>query len=422
MHVQAEEVARKVVEEVARKKAAVSEPVAELNVASAAGTLPPPPPRHLEAELRQLSQRFVLCQPGFRFLSSADLEDDECTWAEPMESQVFLRELPHLHRDLLVSAGNPVLSALAQDVAGADMRLTEALANFAYAHAQASTPDVAAATPSLFRLDTGLLASNPLPLVGFRPELAFPPFCGAVPVVSGSFFNTSSRQALVLVRDAAGKTFPVHAPRHDVAQFNTDCRDAYRRYGPVDEGNGRPRVVSAASSRTAAAPSGSAALEAAPQPIGFDDAVLTADDAHQHESDGLGGRRQPPPQPRDFVSAQESDGLGLRRQPPRRGSSDAAVATPTRPESAPRAPLVSPTHVTPAKYYRKRMVPKQAQHLVMVNDMMTKLEEHRVTGFGRAAQYGDWGYDDISKRKTLSAEGLAVRLGFDVPLRLHACV
>ena len=422
VHVQAEEDARKDAEEGARKKAAVSEPVAEPNVASAAGTLPPPPPRHLEADLRELSERFVLCQRGFRDLSSGDLQNAECTWAEAIESQVFLREQPHLHRALLDSAGNPVLSALARDVAGADMRLTEALANFANAHALASAPGVAAATPGLFRLDTGLLASNPSPPVGFRPELAFPPFCGVVPVCSGSFFDSTCRQALVLVRDVAGMTYAVHAPRQDVAQFNSDCRAAQRRYGPVDDGLGRSRVVSAAASRTTTAPSGSAALEAAPQPSGFDDAVLTADDAHQHDSDGLGGRHQLPRPRRVVGSAQESDGLGGRRQPLRRGSSDAAVATPTRPEPTPPAPLVSPTNVPSGKYYRKRMIPKAAQQSSMVNDMMLKLEEHRIGGFGRSGQYGDWGYDDVAARKTLSAEGLAVRLGFDVPLRLHARV
>jgi hypothetical protein len=249
VHVQAEEDARKSAAEGARKAATES----ELHVASAAGTVLPPPAGRLEADLRELVHQFVICQPEFRELSSGDLENPDHTWAELLESFVLLREQPHLPRALLDSAGNfagnPVLAALAQDVAGADTRLTEALANFANAHASASAPAVKAASPGLFRLDAGPLASSPLPPMGFRHEPAHSSFCGIVPVDSGSFFDNTCRQSLVLVRDASGMTFAVRAPRQDVAQFNSECRQAYRRYGPVDEGIGQPRVASAAASR-----------------------------------------------------------------------------------------------------------------------------------------------------------------------------
>ncbi len=145
---QAEEDARKLAAEGACRKVAES----ALNVAPAVGILPPPP-RPLEADLRKLVDGFVLCQHGFRDLSSGDLEDPERTWAEAIESHVYLREQPHVARALLDAAGNyvgnPRLAALAQDVAGADARLTEALAEFAIAHASASDPTFRATVPGL---------------------------------------------------------------------------------------------------------------------------------------------------------------------------------------------------------------------------------------------------------------------------------
>jgi len=428
VHVQAEEDARKELAGGARMAAAES----ELHVASSAGNLGnllPPPPRRLEADLRKLYHGFVFSQPAFCDLSSGDLENPELTWADTIESQVFLREQPHLSRALINSAGNyagnPELAALAQDVAGADTRLTEALSIFANAHASASAPDVRATVPGLFRLDPGLLASNPLPPMGFRPELAHKSFCGIAPVCSGDFFDNTCRHSLVLVRDASGRTFAVNAPRQDVAQFNSDCRETYRRHGPDDERIGLPCVVSDAGSRTAAALSGSTALEAAVQPTRLDDDVFPADDAFQHDTTpdrrqrGQQPATQGPSPPRLAVeSAPESD--RPRRQPPRLAS---VVATPTRPEPGPRAPLVSPTSaVVAGKFQRKRFFLKKAQFTLMAADMMKELEVYRIKGFGRAGKYGHFGYDDPQEGKTLSADGLAVRLGRDVPLRPHARV
>ncbi len=74
--------------------------------------------------------------------------------------------------------------------------------------------------------------------------------------------------------------------------------------------------------------------------------------------------------------------------------------------------LVFPTSALPVRFYRKRMVLKANQLTIMVNDMMRELEVHRTpVGFGRAGEYGHFGYDDSANGKTLSAEGLAVRLG-----------
>ena len=422
MHVQAELDARKEAAEGARHKAAASGP----NVASAVGTLLAPPPRDLEADLRKLSQQFVLCQHGFRNLDLGDLDNADCTWAELFESQVVLREQTHLPRALLDSVGHPILSPLAREVAAADKRLTEALANFANAHASASDPAVRATIPGLFRLDAGILALKQPPPVGFRPELAHSPFLGIVPVVSGSVFDNTCPLSLVLVRDTFGRTFAVHAPTQEVAQFNGDCKTTYRHHGAVDEGVGRPRVDSAAPSRTAAALSGSMVYEHALQPIGFDDDVSTAHDDYQH--DRIPDRNQqhqqaatpglsPPRHP--VESAQESDRPGGRRQSLRVASS---VATPTRPEPGPHVPLVSPINGSGAKFHRKRMVPKATQLFLLVNDMMLELERHRVKGFGRALEYGNFGFDDAASGKTLSPEGLAVRLALMCPLRMHARV
>ena len=409
---QAEQDARKAAaaEEAARKAAAES----ALNVPPAAGILPPPPRPLLEAELRKLVDGFVLCQPGFRELtSSGDLEDPELTWADTLESLVYVREQPHLPRALLDAAGNyagnPQLAARAQDVAGADARLTEALAEFAIAHASASDPAFRATVPGLFRLDPGLFSSSKsVPRLGFRPELAHGSFCGVVPVGSGSFFDATCRDALVLVRDASGKTFAVHAPRSDVAQFNSDCRQAYRRYGPVD-------------ARIGGAPSGSTFYEDARQPIVLDpdDDVWTADDAYQPDrtldrrQEHLQSSTQGLSPPRAVESAQESDRLGGRRQLPRQASA-AVVDTPTRPEHGLRDRLLSPTNAVPEvalKFYRKRINLKPAQLTIMVNDMMLELKVHNNhAGFGRAGEYGQFGYDDSASGKTLSPEGVAVRL------------
>jgi hypothetical protein len=412
--VQGEEDARKLAAEGASRKFAES----ALKVAPAVAILPPPPPCPLEADLRKLVDGFVLCQHGFRDLSSGDLEDPERTWAEVIESHVYLREQPHLPRALLDAAGNyagnPRLAALAQDVAGADLRLTEALAEFAIAHASA---DLAfrATVPGLFRLDPGLLSSSKsVPPMGFRPELAHASFCGMVPVGSGSFFDAPCREALVFVRDGSGKTFAVHAPRSDVAQFNTDCRKAYRRYGPVD-------------ARIGGAPSGSTFSEDAPQPIDLDDDVWTADDAYQPDctldrrQEHLQSSTQGLSPPRRAVeSAQESDCLGGRRQLPRQASAAAVDSTPTRPEHGLRDRLLSPTNAVPEvvrKFYRKRIILKPGQLSITVNDMMQELKVHNNhAGFGRAGEYGQFGYDDPVAGKTLSPEGLAVRLGRWCPL------
>jgi len=413
--VQAEEDARKLAAEGACGKVAES----ALNVAPAVGILPPPPPCPLQADLRKLVDGFVLCQHGFRDLSSGDLEDPERTWAEAIESLVYLREQSHLPRALLDAAGNyagnPRLAALAQDVAGADARLTEALAEFAIAHASASDPAFRATVPGLFRLDPGLFSSSKsVPRLGFRPELAHASFCGVVPVGSGSFFEATCRDALVLVRDASGKTFAVHAPRSDVAQFNSDCRQAYRRYGPVE-------------ARIGGAPSGSTFYEDARQPIVLDpdDDVCTADDAYQ--PDRTLDRRQEHLQsstqglsPRAVESAQESDRLGGRRQLPREAPAAVLATTPTRPGDGRRDRLLSPTNAVPEvglKFYRKRIILKAGQLPIMVNDMMLELKVHNTpAGFGRAGEYGQFGYDDSASGKTLSAEGVAVRLARRCPL------
>jgi hypothetical protein len=63
------------------------------------------------------------------------------------------------------------------------------------------------------------------------------------------------------------------------------------------------------------------------------------------------------------------------------------------------------------KFYRKRINPKAGQLLIIVNDMMRDLEAHKnPAGFGRAGEYGHFGFDDLANGKTLSAEGVAVRL------------
>jgi hypothetical protein len=415
-HVQAEEDARKAAaaEEAARKAAAES----ALNVAPAAGILPPPPRRLLEADLRKLVDVFVMCQPGFRELSSGDLEDPERTWADTLESLVYLREQPHLARALLDAAGNyagnPQLAARAQDVAGADARLTEALAEFAIAHASASDPAFRATVPGLFRLDPGLFSSSKsVPPLGFRPELAHASFCGVVPVGSGSFFDATCRDALVLVRDASGKTFAVQAPRSDVAQFNSDCRRAYRRHGLVD-------------ARIGDAPSGSTVYEDAREPIDVDDDVWTADGDYQpdrtldcREEDRFttvlqSSTQSLSPSRRAVESAQESDRLGGRRQLPRQASAAVVDTTPPRSEHGVRDPLLSPTNALPEgglKFYRKRINLKAGQLLIIVHDMMRELEPHKSPPqFGRAGEYGHFGFDDVAKGKTLSADGVAVRL------------
>jgi hypothetical protein len=65
----------------------------------------------------------------------------------------------------------------------------------------------------------------------------------------------------------------------------------------------------------------------------------------------------------------------------------------------------------PYKFYRKRIILKPGQLTIMMSDMMGELEAHRTKGFGRAAEYGQFGYDDAALGRTLSPEGLAVRLG-----------
>jgi hypothetical protein len=139
------------------------------------------------------------------------------------------------------------------------------------------------------------------------------------------------------------------------------------------------------------------------------DAIPDRNQQHQQAATrGLSPSRHP------VESAQESDRTGGRRQSLRVASS---VVTPTRPQPGRHVPLVSPINASGAKFYRRRMVPKPNQLLSLVNAMMVELEEHRVKGFGRAAEYGNFGLDDFANgRKTLSPEGLAVRLGLDLPL------
>jgi hypothetical protein len=88
--------------------------------------------------------------------------------------------------------------------------------------------------------------------------------------------------------------------------------------------------------------------------------------------------------------------------------------TPPRPEQGLRDPLLSPTNGLPEvglKFYRKRINLKAGQLLIIVHDMMRELEPHKSPPqFGRAGEYGHFGFDDVAKGKTLSADGVAVRL------------
>jgi hypothetical protein len=194
-----------------------------------------------------------------------------------------------------------------------------------------------------------------------------------------------------------------------VAQFNSDCRQAYRRYGPVD-------------ARIGGAPSGSTFYEDPPQPIALDEDVWTADGAYQPDRtlDRRQEHLQSPTQglspPRRAVeSVQESDRLGGRRQLPRQASAAVVDTTRTRPEHGLRDRVLSPTNAAPEvalKFYRKRINLKPGQLTLMVNDMMQELKVHNNhAAFGRAGEYGQFGYDDPVTGKTLSPEGVAVRLG-----------
>ena len=419
VHVQAQEDARKRAEEDARMKAAESEPFAEPNVASAVVTHAPLPQRRLEADLRKLFLDFVSKQPGFHNFSPRDLDDATYTWAEVFESQVFLRDQPDLSRHLLDSAGNPALAFFAREVAVADMRMTEALANFSQAYYAAFAPAAAAAVPHVFRLDPGVLESNP---VGFRPERAHAPFCGVVPVGSGALSHSLCPDALVLVRDRSGMTFTLRAPRRDVDGFNRGCTEIYRAHGANDGGIGQPDGVSAAHVRTITPPSGSTAPQAA-------DDVWLASEAHHDPRTPDRSLIHHPPAPRDpsheggaVGSAQESDAGGGRRRQPVRGANSSpdvaaarVVSKPTGAQDGAPSRLDSPRIAAAGTFVPRRIIPSPNQLFNIVNEMMTQLEQHRTRGFGRAVAYGVFGMDSVETGETLSREGLAVCLRVTSP-------